>query len=226
LNLLHLDCSVRREASTTRAVTRLYADLWRETNPGGSYVYRDFAEEPVPHVDEGTVSAEFVPEADRTEEQRAGAAVSAPYIAELLAADVVLVGVPMYNFSIPSTLKAWLDRVTLNKYIVPPGATAGPLTGKQVVLALARGGSYRAGAPREAFDHQLPYLRSAFGQIGLDGDLTFLVCEMTHAFTVPALAQFKPIAEASRSDAERAVRSLLGVEEADPRTTTAPSTAN
>jgi FMN-dependent NADH-azoreductase len=225
LNLLHIDCSVRREASTTRRITALYADLWRESHPDGKYTYRDFGSDPVPHVDEGTVAAEFFPEADRTEAQRAGAAVSAPYMAELAAADVVLIGVPMYNFSIPSTLKAWIDRVSTNAVIVRPGATEGPLTGKKVVLALARGGSYRPGAPREPFDHQVPYLRAAFHQIGLDGDLTFLICEMTHAYTVPALAQFKDIAVTSRDEAERAVRAMFGADE-EPQPRTEPSTTN
>jgi FMN-dependent NADH-azoreductase len=217
---------VRREASTTRRITALYVDLWRKANPDGGYTYRDFAEEPVPHVDEGTVAAEFFPEADRTEAQRAGVAVSAPYITELAEADVVLIGVPMYNFSIPSTLKAWIDRVSTNSVIVRPGATEGPLTGKKIVLALARGGSYRPGLPREPFDHQIPYLRAAFNQIGLDGDLTFLVCEMTHAYTVPALAHFKDIAVASRDEAECTVRRMFGVEDDDAQYLTEPSTAN
>jgi FMN-dependent NADH-azoreductase len=99
--------------------------------------------------------------------------------------------------------------VSITAHIVPPGASEGPLTGKQVVVAVARGGAYWPGPPRADSDHQIPYSRSAFGQIGMSDELTFLICEMTHADTIPALAQFKSIAEASRKEAERLARCLV-----------------
>jgi FMN-dependent NADH-azoreductase len=208
LNLLHIDSSVRQDGSATRYITGLFADLWRKANPDGGYVYLDFAKSPVPHMDEATAAAGFVPEESRSDAQRVGRAVSDALIAGLVQADVIVLGVPMYNFTIPSTLKAWLDRVTVPEFILPPGATEGPLLGKRAVVAVARGGAYGPGTPRESFDHQIPYLRSALGQIGLDRDLTFLTCEMTHAYTIPAFAQFKPLAVSSRDEAERIVREL------------------
>ncbi|NUT11174.1 MAG: FMN-dependent NADH-azoreductase, partial [Nonomuraea sp.] len=121
--LLHLDASARR-ASFSRRLSSLYAGTWRAAHPGERYVYRDLAADPVPHIGEAwtelcdhVLAHEITDvsryrEAVRTPAQEAAWAILEPLLAEVVAADVVLIGTPMYNFSIPSSLKAWIDQIT------------------------------------------------------------------------------------------------------------------
>src|SRR5688500_14348599 len=146
-NLLHIDSSIRHEGSVTREVTGAFADVWRSANPEGGYTYRDLNADPIPHVD-GTAQG-----------------IKADLVAELKAADVILIGAPMYNFSIPSTLKAWIDQVASPEFFPREDGTF-ELGGKRVVVVTARGGSYKPGTPREGFDFQEPYLRAVLSMIG------------------------------------------------------------
>ncbi|ANZ35613.1 NAD(P)H dehydrogenase [Lentzea guizhouensis] len=187
--LLHLDSSIRYDGSVTREITRAFADNWREVNPEGGYVYRDLHATPVPHKD-GTEQA-----------------IAAELTAELKAADVLLVGAPMYNFSIPSTLKAWIDQVATSEFFAREDGTW-PLGEKRVVVVTARGGSYKPGTPREGFDFQEPYLRAVLSMIGLDRDLDFVHAELTLADVVPQMHQFRELAVESLADAHRVVKEL------------------
>ncbi|MFI7502412.1 FMN-dependent NADH-azoreductase [Streptomyces sp. NPDC049687] len=206
--LLHLDSSPRR-GSVSRQISGEFAEAWRKANPEGTYVYRDLAADPVPHVDhpqievmhrletEGVRDLAAAREAARSPEEKASWAVTWPLIEELLAADTVLLGVPMYNFSVPSTFKAWFDRVLIAPLIADPATGQGPLSGKKVVVASARGGAYGPGTPRHDSDHQEPYLKAALAMVGLAADLTFLHAELTKSAHVPRLAQFKELAATS-----------------------------
>ncbi|MGW4801943.1 NAD(P)H-dependent oxidoreductase, partial [Nonomuraea sp. NPDC004297] len=113
--------------------------------------------------------------------------------------------VPMYNYSIPSVLKVWFDRITVKEHMIGDPTSEGLLTGKRTVVVTARGGAYGPGTPRERYDFQTPYLRALLEQIGLDRNLEFVHSEMTLAYSVPSLEQFKPIADASREEAVKAV---------------------
>ncbi len=188
-NLLHIDSSIRREGSVTREITSAFADAWRSSNPEGGYTYRDLNAEPVPHVD-GTEHG-----------------ITPALAAELRAADVVLIGAPMYNFSIPSTLKAWIDQVATREFFPREDGTF-ELGGKRVVVVTARGGSYKPGTPREGFDFQEPYLRAVFSMIGLDHNLEFVHAELTLAEVNPQLHQFRELAVESLADAHRVVKEL------------------
>jgi FMN-dependent NADH-azoreductase len=210
-HLLHLDASIRRSGSVSRELSGAFADHWRAAHPDGTYVYRDLAVNPVPHLDEHTFTASNTPEDDHSDAQRAGWAVSTKLIEEVKAADLVLLGVPMYNFSIPSTLKAWLDRIITPGTSLNQETGTGPLAGKRVVVAASRGGSYAPGTPRESFEFQERYLRAVLSLVGLDRDVTFVNAELTLANVVPALAQFKDIADESLENAHRAVRGLATV---------------
>ncbi|MCX4742501.1 FMN-dependent NADH-azoreductase [Streptomyces antibioticus] len=206
--LLHLDSSPRRD-SVSRRLSAEFADAWRKAHPDGTYVHRDLAAEPVPHVDhaqievmhrletEGTRDLAAARDAAKTAEEKESWAITWPLVEELLAADVILLGVPMYNFSVPSTFKAWFDRVLIAPLIADPATGEGPLSGKRVVVASARGGAYGPGTPREDCDHQEPYLKAALGMVGLAADLTFLHAEFTKSEHVPRLAGFKDTAAAS-----------------------------
>ncbi|WP_262852431.1 FMN-dependent NADH-azoreductase [Mumia quercus] len=145
--LLHLDSSARTR-SFSRELGARFAARWREAHPRGLYVHRDLARQPVPPVGEAwtticdTLLAEQITEpadyrkAVRTAAEREAWAVVEPLLSELLAADVVLVGAPMYNFGVSASLKAWIDQVTFPRM---------SLAGTTFVVVGARGGSYSKG---------------------------------------------------------------------------------
>jgi FMN-dependent NADH-azoreductase len=133
----------------------------------------------------------------RTPAQGRSWAIARPLIEELLAADVLLIATPMYNFTIPSTLKAWIDQVSFPWL---------PVAGLTVIVATARGGAYGPGTPRERYDYQEPYLRAYFETLGIT-DVHFLHTELTNALHVPFLAELKDAHETSRTAAlEAAIR--------------------
>jgi FMN-dependent NADH-azoreductase len=204
-----MDASARR-ASFSREVASVFAAEWRAAHPTGGYVYRDLAADPVPPVDEARTEIAIqagamgirelarMSEAVRTPAQSRSWSVARPLIEELLAADVLLIASPMYNFSVPSTLKAWIDQVSFPWL---------PLAGRTAVVVTARGGSYAPGTPREQFDYQEPYLRAYFGVLGLT-DLHFIHTELTNSLHVPFLAEFKETHEKSRAVALKAAAEL------------------
>jgi FMN-dependent NADH-azoreductase len=206
--LLHLDASMRLSGSVSRELSAAFAEHWRSAHPEGTYVYRDLAVDPVPHLDHATYTAGAIPEEEHTDEQRAGWAISSELIDELTAADTVLLGLPMYNFSIPSTVKAWVDRIITPRTAVDPETGTGALSGKRFVVTASRGGAYGPGMPRESFEFQERYLRAALSSVGLDTDLTFVNAELTLAGVVPAMAQFKDLAAESLENAHRSARQL------------------
>jgi len=213
-HLLHINTSARTAGSISRQLTAEFAAHWRGTHPEGVVTYRDLATAPVPHIPEATVAAMFIPPAARTPEQRQATALQEALIAELAAADTLLLGAPMYNFNIPSVLKAWLDHVVVFGRTVGQGL----FDGTRVVIASARGGAYGPGTPREAFDYQERYLRDIFGLIGLT-DITFTHAEMRAAAEGdPRLAQFVPFAAESLA----AARATMLAEAARPSAIPAP----
>ncbi|MFJ6674540.1 FMN-dependent NADH-azoreductase [Actinosynnema sp. NPDC091369] len=196
-HLLHIDTSLRTDGSVSREVSGAYAQAWRAARPDGRYTYRDLAVEPLPHVDAAALATREA-DGDRPLERQ--------LVAEVKAADTVLLGVPMYNYGVPSSLKAWLDWILVPELFADQETGEGVLTGTRVVVVTARGGSYAPGTPRHSFDFQEPYLRAVFGMLGVAPE--FVHAELTLAGVVPHLAQFKELAAASREDAHRLVREL------------------
>ncbi|MDX6362546.1 FMN-dependent NADH-azoreductase [Streptomyces sp. NPDC058274] len=197
--LLHIDSSVfPASASTSRAVTDAFRKTWEEQHPEGTVIYRDLAANPVPHITAEAHTAGFAAPDTHTPEQAAAFAARLEFIEELEQADAVLIGAPMYNFSIPSTLKAWLDNVILM------GRTAmseeSKVKGTPVTVVASRGGSYAPGTPREPFEYVQNYLEAALRDI-LALDVTFIVPELTMAPQNPAMAELIPLFEASRTQA-------------------------
>ncbi len=180
LTLLHLDSSPRGERSHSRQLTAEYAGRWRAAHPGGRVVYHDLGRQPVPLVSEAWIAAAYSAPADHTPEQAAAIAVSDALVDELLAADLILVGAPMYNFGIPAALKAWVDQVVRARRTFDPATYAGLVpAGKRVVVITARGGAgYGPGEAMEKFNHEDPYLRAILGFIGLT-DVEFIHAENT-----------------------------------------------
>ncbi|MFD0342306.1 FMN-dependent NADH-azoreductase [Streptomyces sp. NPDC127117] len=191
--LLHIDSSLfPLKDSGSRQVTDAFRKAWEEAHPQGSVIYRDLAAAPVPHLDAATVTAESVPA--RREE----------LIAEFEKADVILIGAPMYNFTIPSTLKAWLDQIILAGRTFGEGVAP---SGRRVVIASSRGGSYRPGTPRAGFEFDTNYLEKVLGG-GLGLQVEVISRELTKAPVNPAMAELVPQAEESaRQSLARAAES-------------------
>ncbi|MBD0673390.1 FMN-dependent NADH-azoreductase [Streptomyces sp. CBMA156] len=201
--LLHLDSSAVADGSVSHEVTAAFRAAWQAQHPEGTVIYRDLAADPLPHLDVHGISAGFAPAEARSAEQTAAFALRDELMAELERADAVLIGSPMYNFTIPSTLKVWLDHVIL------VGRTAGEAPsakGTPVTVVAPRGGSYAPGAPREPYEFVTTYLEKVLtGMLGLEVD--FIVPEFTLAAAVPAMADFVPKAVESKAQAlEQAAR--------------------
>ncbi|MFF7209588.1 FMN-dependent NADH-azoreductase [Streptomyces sp. NPDC008238] len=192
--LLHLDSSLHPgSGSRSRTVALNFRDAWQEQHPDGTVLHRDLAADPLPHLDVHGFSAAFVDAASRTPEQEAAFAGRLTLIEELERADAVLLGAPMYNFTIPSTLKSWIDHVLL------VGRTTGDTSsvkGLPVTVVASRGGSYAPGTPRESSEYVQNYLRAILGEY-MGFDLDFIVPELTAAASNPAMAELVPLAEAS-----------------------------
>lgn len=169
MQLLRIDSSARLGSSVSRAMTGQFVSVWKATHPRGPVVERDLAAMPLTHVTDEWVQARDTDPAALTPAQRDTLALSDRLIAELQAADVIVLGSPMYNFGISAALKAWIDLIirqgkTVDFSVRPP---KGLLEGKQLVIITARGGAYGPGSPTAAFDFQEPYLRHVLGIIGL-----------------------------------------------------------
>lgn len=172
--LLLIESSVRQQDSVSRQLSEEFVAQWRQANPGGRVLSRDLAREPLPHLDADLLGGWMKPAAEQSAAEQTALARSDQLIEELLAADVLVLGAPMYNFAIPSTLKAWLDHV-LRAGVTFKYTEQGPrglLQGKRAYVLTARGGVY-AGGP---LDQQEPYLRQALGFIGID-DVQFVHAE-------------------------------------------------
>jgi FMN-dependent NADH-azoreductase len=207
-NLLHVDSSMRTEQSRSRALSRHFAEAWRAANGEGTVVYRDLAAEPVPHLDHDAFSANFTPEEARTPYQQEARALAERLVGELLEADDIVIGMPLYNFGVPSTVKPWFDR------LVVPGLTVGEqgglLDGRTLTVTAARGGGYGPGSPREGWDHREPWLIHAFAQLGLT-DVRFIHAELTLARESPAMIPLDLGAaeDESLADAHAAIDALF-----------------
>ena len=151
MTILHIDASINGSNSASRAISRSIVDQLTIERGGGAIVYRDLAADPLPHL---TLDA-F---ADTTA------------LDEFLAADTIVVGAPMYNFSLPTQLKAWIDRILVagRTFRYTASGPEGLAKGKRVIVALARGGFYNEGSPASALEHLETYLRGVFNFIGIE----------------------------------------------------------
>lgn len=174
MKILQINASARRTgANSTRIANQIVARL-RALHPGAQLTRRDLAETPHPALDEAALGALFTPAGQRTPEQAARVALDDVLIAELQAADVIVLGVPMYNFGIPAQLKNWIDAIARAgvTFRYTEQGPQGLVQGKRVYVALARGGVYRD----TPADTQVPYLKTLFAFLGME-DLRFIYAE-------------------------------------------------
>ncbi|HEV2865143.1 MAG TPA: FMN-dependent NADH-azoreductase [Allosphingosinicella sp.] len=175
-NVLILDSAATGEASVSRRLTRELAETVQRRQPRARIVRRDIGAAPIPHLTEATVPAIRAGIVE-TEAARQALELSDGLIAELQEADLIVIGAPMYNFGMPSTLKAWFDHV-LRARITFRYTEAGPeglIKGKKAIVIETRGGLYSEG-PGAAMDSQEPHIRTLLGFIGID-DVTFVRAE-------------------------------------------------
>jgi FMN-dependent NADH-azoreductase len=168
MKLLHIDSSVLGSHSVSRQLSAAIADRLSRSTPGLQVTYRDLSSTPLAHLSglhlaaaQGTPPTDIVVQRDIA----AGRAV----LDEFLAADIVVVGAPMYNFTIPSQLKAWIDRILVagKTFKYGPQGAEGLAGNKRVIVAISRGGFYGPGTPAAALEHLESYLRGVFGFIGV-----------------------------------------------------------
>ena len=175
--LLHIDSSARYTGSLTRQLSAAYVEQWQAKNAGGTVVQRDLASHILPHITEAMIGAYFTPADQRSTEQQSIIALSDKLVDELLAADTLVVGIPMYNFAPPSAFKAWIDHVCRagRTFSYTDKGPVGLVTGKRAIVILSRGGVYSEG-PAQALDFQGTYIRSVLGFIGIT-DVELVIAE-------------------------------------------------
>ena len=165
MNVLHIDSSILGSASTSRLLTAQIVERLKARQPGLKVSYRDLAATPLPHYSAASLAAQ----------DPAAAARDEATLEEFLAAEVIVIGAPLYNFSLPSQLKAWIDRITIKgrTFRYGPQGPQGLAGGKRVIVAIARGGVYESGAGTEFAES---YLRFLFGFLGIS-EVTFVRAE-------------------------------------------------
>ncbi len=175
-HLLKLDVSPRGNQSVSRRLGQQFLADWQGNHAGAQVTTRDLATSNLPFVDLQWIGGAYSAPDQHTPEHKAALKVSNDLIAELMAADHLLITTPMYNFAIPAALKAWIDhmvRVNVTFAITPEGGYKGLIVGKKATVITTSSGDYAPGAPAESYDQEIPYLRLILGFVGIT-DVTFI----------------------------------------------------
>jgi FMN-dependent NADH-azoreductase len=160
-HLLHIDSSTRGDASVSRKLSARAADVWRAAHLDGTVTYRDLGHDPLPHLDAAGGLARILPRDQHTAAHAESWALTEELVSEIKQADTIVLGLPLYNFGAPSSVKAWVD------YLIAPGLSTDPEThapllgGRDFVVLASRGGGYAEGTPREGWDHAEPAAEQA-----------------------------------------------------------------
>ena len=172
--LLHLDSSPMGDYSVSRSLSQHFTQQWLAKTSGGKVITRDLSATVIPPVDAALVGAAYTPAEARTAEQKTLLTLSDSLVAELKQADEYVIGVPMHNFSIPSTLKLWIDQICRagETFAYVDGKPQGLLLGKKATILMASGGMYDEGTAMASLNNVKPYLQSLLGFLGVT-DTTF-----------------------------------------------------
>ena len=178
MKLLHIDSGILGTASVSRQLSGNAVAEWRLQHPNTEVVYRDLVAQPLTHLAGEQLFAAAADPGQQSPEMQAILAESEKALQEFLDADIVVIGAPMYNFGVPSQLKAWIDRIAIKgkTFAYTEYGPKGLAGGKTVIIASARGGFYGAASPAAAWDHQEAYLTTMFGFLGVT-DIRFLRAE-------------------------------------------------
>jgi FMN-dependent NADH-azoreductase len=199
--VLVITASPRGERSVSRALSSHFAQLWAQRHPQDTVLLRDIGHHPVPHVSEPWVVGAFASPEVQSPESKSAIAVSDQLVEEFLGCDRFVFGVPMYNFNIPSTFKAYIDQIVRagKTFAVGPNGYEGLVKNKKALFITTSGGSYTPGGPAAHLNFQEPYLRAIFGFIGLT-DVRFIAAD--------SLNLGPDAAKLSREKAENELREL------------------
>ncbi|MCK9928272.1 NAD(P)H-dependent oxidoreductase [Frankia sp. Mgl5] len=202
--LLRVDSSVSGERSFSNQVANTFQDAWP-----GAVVLRDLAVNPVAHLDAAGVSSRVTEPGQRSEAEEAAAAVQDELVAEFLGASAYLFAVPMYNYTMPSVFKAWLDHIMIVDQTIGLGPHAAPTTGRPAVVISARGGGYGPGAPQHGKDFLIPTVSAILSDPQLMGLRVHTITpELTYAKVVDQLRPLLAQHERSLLDAHRQAEAL------------------
>jgi len=168
MKLLHIDSSILGQNSASRELGAAWVANWRQEHPRAQMKHVDLAREPLAHLNGEIFGARSMSDATRGTALQSDVEADRSALADFLAADVLVIGAPMYNFSIPSQLKAWIDRIVVagKTFHYTANGPEGLATDKKAVIVISRGGIYSDG-PAAAMDYQETYLRSVLGFIGV-----------------------------------------------------------
>src|SRR6202023_27793 len=204
--LLPLDSSLRGGASVSRKLSARAAAVWRAAHPGGTVTYRDLGRDPLPHLDAAGGLARILPRDQHTAAQAESWALTEELVNEIKEADTIVLGLPLYNFGAPSSVKAWVDHLIAPGLSIDPQTHAGLLGGRDFVVLASRGGGYAEGTPREGWDHAEAWLPHGVSGMGLEP--RFITAQLTLAEIQPAMAELIPLAKESLAAAEREIDAL------------------
>lgn len=208
MTLLHLDSSSRTDGSRSPEVAATFRTRWQREHPSEPMVYRDLAAQPLPHLVQA-VGAAGTPAANRTPAERDALAVQDEVIEQFLAANAYLLSLPMYNYGVPSQLKAYLDHLLDGGRVLMVDGSPSPVAGRAATVVVSFGGGYGPGTPRADFDFVRPYLTKVLvDSLGLD--VEFVAVELTLAPYVPAMAGLVELGEQSLRDAHARAEHLAG----------------
>lgn len=204
--LLQIDASIQGDRSVSRSLTRQAAERWRAAHPDGHVVQRDLATDPLPHLGPDHLLARAVPAEQQTPAQREAYELSKTLVGEIEAADAIVLGLPIYNFGAPSTVKAWVDHVVFPGLSTDPAGGEGLLAGKQLIVLESRGGGYAPGTPREGWDHGEAWLPHGLALTGIE--TRFVIAELTLADVNPAMEHLRGLAAESLAAARAEIDTL------------------
>jgi FMN-dependent NADH-azoreductase len=183
-SLLLIEVSPGGEHSVSRSISAEFVAAWSAKNAGGTVITRDLAKDPVPHLDGEAIFAGYTPVESRSEGMVAKHAFRNDLIKEITGVDHILISTPMWNWSVPSVLKAYIDQIIIPGVLDGSGASG--LTGKKVTFVVAQGGSYAEGAPRHGWDYETGYLKLVASALG-STDIDIILAELTLAGVVPGM---------------------------------------
>ena len=200
--ILVVHSSPRQERSVSRKLTNDFVQQWLKQHPEAKVVTRDVARQPVPHVSEDWIIGAFSPADTLTPDAKAAIDISNELVDELQSADRYVFAVPMYNFNVPSTFKAYIDQIVRVGRTFSVGANGyqGLLKDKKALFITSSGGSFPAGSPYAAYNFQEPYLRAVAAFLGIT-DVQFVVADN--------LARGDDAAQTSVAKAESALKELV-----------------
>ena len=167
--LLHVDASPRGSQSISRQLSAAAVSAWKEKNPDGKVIERDLTTTELTFVDLNWILGSFSTPDQQTDVHKSALAISDKLIEELLQADHIVIGTPMYNFAVPAVLKAWIDHIVRAGKTFKYGSTGpeGLVKGRKATVAIASAGAYETGSVMEAYNHEKPYLQFILGFMGI-----------------------------------------------------------